>query len=70
VAGVWVTPELPTEIPDADWPKYSGLPGVVQVDAPVAPVTPLEQVKSELLVVAAELQALEAASPTSESAPA
>ncbi len=65
VGTTWVTPDgPPTEIPDADWPIYRSLPGVVQVDPPAAPAAPtLKQVESELLNVAAEVQALEAATP-------
>jgi hypothetical protein len=65
VNGVWVTPDgPPTEIPDADWPLYRALPGVVQVDPPAAPAAPtLKQLESELLNVAAEVQALAGATP-------
>lgn len=73
VDGVWVTPEAPTTIPDADWPRFSGLDGVVQVATPSAPTpsTPspssptLQSVQAELLVVAAEVKALEAVPPPS-----
>jgi hypothetical protein len=63
VDGVWVVPEDSTEIPDADWPKFSGLPGVFQVlpePATTATAATLDTINSELLVVTAELQALQA----------